>query len=83
MNISHSRLHGPVVPLNLAIMAIINDIHRDFPTTYAQLRFQYSDQKGPDINELNKEYLNNYSSYTFLLWDITLPMMSDHVDQLW
>ena len=31
------------------------------------LRLRYSDQKGPDINGLNKEFLNNYSSYTFQL----------------
>ena len=31
------------------------------------LRFQYSDQKGPDINVYNKEYFDNHSSYTFLL----------------
>jgi len=34
---------------------------------FATLRFRYSDQKGPDINVHNKEYFDNYSSYTFLL----------------
>ena len=36
-----------------------------------ELRLRHSDHKGPDINGHNKEYLNNYSSYTFLLCDIT------------
>ena len=40
------------------------------------LRFRYSDQKGPDINGLNKGFLNNHSSYTFLLWDFTLSVWS-------
>ena len=31
------------------------------------LRLPYSDQKGPDINGLNKKFLNNYSSYAFQL----------------
>ena len=31
------------------------------------LRLRYSDQKNRDINGHNKEFLNNYSSYTFLL----------------
>ena len=35
------------------------------PCSY--LRLRYSDQKGPDINGLYKEFLNNYSSYTFQL----------------
>ena len=43
----------------------------------------YNDQKGPYINAHNKEFLDNHSSYTILLRDIALSMMSDYVSQLW
>ena len=46
------------------------------------LRFRYSDKKGPDINTYNTEFLNNHLTYTFLLCNINLPIMSDTVDQL-